>query len=73
MILVGSFWRKAVVSAIAASCFVFLFEVTMLDWPNFLWLPGRGRIDPAVAGTRNPAVVYCDGLIRRRVLRLRPA
>ena len=68
MSLVGSVWRKVVVSAVAAGGFVFLYEVTMLDSQNFPWL------HPAMAEStlRSPApgvrlsfaaTAYCKGLV----------
>src|SRR5688572_14880860 len=68
MILVGSVWRKVLVSVIAAMGFVLLYEVTMLDSEN---RPGLGPVaaesttQPPAPGLRLPfgATAYCKGLV----------
>jgi 3D (Asp-Asp-Asp) domain-containing protein len=68
MILVGSVWRKVVVSALAAGTFVFLYEITMLDSQNLPWLGSamaESTMQPPAPGVRLPfsATAYCKGLV----------
>ena len=68
MILVGSFWRKVLVSAIAAGGFVLFYEVTMLDSQNFPWLrpvSAESVTLPPAPGLRVSfgATAYCKGLV----------
>ena len=68
MILVGSLWRKVVVSAVAAAGFVFLYEVTMLDSQNFPWLrpaEAESTLQSPAPGIRLSfaATAYCKGLV----------
>jgi len=68
MVISGSFWRKALVTVIAAVAFVSLLEVTMLDSQNLPWLrPGVANdVSSAPApGARLTvsATAYCKGLV----------
>ena len=62
MVIAQSFWRKAVVTAIAAGVFASVYEVTILDSKS-----GTERVEealPPVAGeaTTFDATAYCKGL-----------
>jgi 3D (Asp-Asp-Asp) domain-containing protein len=66
--LAGSFWRKALVTAIAIGSFVWLYEVTMLDSLAGSRLRGITETDPAAASPAPPGVrlaftatAYCKG------------
>lgn len=67
MILVGSLWRKVVVSALAAGTFVFLYEVTMLDSQNSWLSPAMAEstLQSPAPGVRLSfaATAYCKGLV----------
>jgi 3D (Asp-Asp-Asp) domain-containing protein len=64
MIIAQSFWRKAVVTAIAASGFVGLYEARALDSNAVAWLSGPETADSPTPGTRllYVATAYCKGL-----------
>jgi 3D (Asp-Asp-Asp) domain-containing protein len=70
MIIARSLWRKLFVTVIAATAFVALLEVTILDSQNFPWLrPGMAN---DVSSSPSPgarltftATAYCKGLITR--------
>jgi len=68
MLLARSFWWKALVTAVAAVVFVWLFEATMLD-SRYVTLPLR-LIEPSFDPTASPApgarlaftaTAYCKG------------
>ena len=67
MIIAGSFWRKVVVTAVAAVGFVSLYEATMLDSKDAT-LGGTASatsvMPPPAPGTRLAfsATAYCKGL-----------
>lgn len=70
MLLARSFWWKALVTILAASVFVWLFEVTMLDsryvrLPLTLIEPGFDPTAPPAPGARVAftATAYCKGLV----------
>ena len=64
MVIAGSFWRKVVVTAVAAVGFVSLYEATMLDSKEAV-VAGTvgGEHDDAASGAGRPAVFYGDGLL----------
>src|SRR5687768_3864923 len=68
MVLAGSFWRKVVVTAVAAVGFVSLYEATMLDSREAV-VAGSGStmIPPPEPGARLSftATAYCKGLTTR--------
>ena len=66
--LVGSHWRKVLVSAIAAAGFVLFFETPILDSQNFPWLTAVSAGAPTqfpATGLRVSfgATAYCKGLV----------
>lgn len=66
MIIVGSLWRKVLVTALAAAGFVSLYEVTMLDSQHMPWAPDRTTEGlPPAPGSRLAFTVtaYCKGLV----------
>ena len=70
MVLAGSFWRKVVVTAVAAVGFVSLYEATMLDSKEAVvagTVGGSTTIPPPEPGARLmfTATAYCKGLTTR--------
>jgi 3D (Asp-Asp-Asp) domain-containing protein len=70
MVLAGSFWRKVVVTAVAAVGFVSLYEATMLDSKEAVvagTVAGRTMMPPPEPGARLAftATAYCKGLTTR--------
>src|SRR5262245_10118102 len=68
MIIARSVWRKTLVTLIAATGFVAVLEVTMLDSQNLPWLQPASAESislPAVPGTRVTfrATAYCKGFV----------
>jgi len=63
-IATGSFWRKAVVTAVAAGAFVALYEVTILD-SRYALRDTVSEERPLAPGQRIPfaATAYCKGLV----------
>ena len=65
MIIARSFWRKAIVTAVAAGGFVWLYEAKALDSNYTAWLAGPAEAtDSPVPGMRLSyvATAYCKGL-----------
>jgi 3D (Asp-Asp-Asp) domain-containing protein len=70
MVIAGSFWRKVVVTAIAAVGFVSLYEATMLDSKEALksgTVSATSVMPPPEPGARLSfvATAYCKGLTTR--------
>jgi 3D (Asp-Asp-Asp) domain-containing protein len=70
MILVGSVWRRVLVSAVAALACVWLYEATILDSQNRPWLTSVGEestTQPPPPGLRVTfgASAYCKGLVTK--------
>ena len=66
MLLVGSFWRKLIVTAVAASGFVWLYEATMLDSKDAAGDASLADVmPPPEPGTRHmfAATAYCKGSV----------
>lgn len=66
MLLVGSFWRKLLVGAVAAAGFVWLYEATMLDSQDAAGSTITADVMPAPEpGTRYifAATAYCKGSV----------
>ena len=68
MILVGSAWRKVLVSVIAAGGFLLFHEATILDSQNLPRLRpvvAQSTMQPPAPGVRLPfgATAYCKGLV----------
>ena len=66
MLLVGSFWRKLLVTAVAAAGFVWLYEATMLDSKDAVGDATIADMMPLPEpGTRHmfSATAYCKGSV----------
>jgi hypothetical protein len=66
MIISGRFWRKAIVTSIAAGCFVSLHEVTALDSRYVARVATlRESSAPPLPGSRLAfsATAYCKGIV----------
>jgi 3D (Asp-Asp-Asp) domain-containing protein len=66
MIISGRFWRKAIVTSVAAVCFVSLYEVTALDSKYVARLATfRDTSAPPLPGSRLAfsATAYCKGIV----------
>ncbi len=66
MLLVGSFWRKLLVGAVAAAAFVWLYEATMLDSQDAAGgTTAADVMPPPEPGTRHlfAATAYCKGSV----------
>ena len=71
MVIAGSFWRKVVVTAVAAVGFVSLYEATMLDskeaFRSTIAAAAAAVVPPPEPGARLAftATAYCKGLITK--------